>query len=601
MHRSAGTTSSRPRSQPDRFAIAERIAERSQSDRGQGQGQGTDYTHGDGTQGRTVVVDPGPVAAGSTQASRRPAPTGSLPFGPLVWRPPGAGPGGAALGEALVPPTPPTLWPYQVAALEQLDAAFAAGRRAPLLVLPTGAGKTVIAAEMIRRTVATSGRVLFLAPRRELVAQTSEKLDAVGVEHGVILSGADERAGLAAAVQVASVDTLVSRVLRREMLALPACDLVLVDEAHLSITNIRRELLECWPAARRVGLTATPTRKDGHALGLLYDAIIEPATTATLVTQGYLAKARYFSWPTPDLTGVRTCAGDYNLADLELLLNKTPLLADVVATWLQHAPDRRTVVYCVSIAHAVALAEAFRREQIAAEHVDAGTPAPTRAATFARFRAGTTQVLTNCFLAAYGFDLPALSCVVLARPTRSLMLYLQMLGRGLRIADDKRDCLVLDHSGAVHRHGLATDERRWTLSGRTALVPSPVRKKPEREAKECPECHAVWIDGATCPECGYERRPKGRMVETLAGELVELGAGEPPQVKDKLAFYAELRGYALERGYKPGWAAHKFRERHGVMPPWRWNDHAALPPSRATRGWVRSRWIARRKEQEGAA
>jgi superfamily II DNA or RNA helicase len=501
----------------------------------------------------------------------------------------------------LFPATPPVLRPYQLTALDQLADAFQHGARAPLLVLPTGAGKTVITAELIRPSSAPRHQVLVLAPRRELIVQTSEKLDAVGIEHGVILAGADERAGLRAAVHVASVDTLTSRVLRRRTLTLPPYDLIVVDEAHLSITKIRRELLELWPTARRVGLTATPTRKDGRALGLLYDTIIEPAVTADLVAQGYLAPARYWSWPTPDLRGVRTTAGDYNLADLEQVMNTAPLLADVVATWLQRAPDRRTIVYACSIAHAVALAEAFRGEGIAAEHVDANTPAPARAGIFAHFRSGTTQVLTNCFLAAYGFDLPALSCVVLARPTRSLMLYLQMLGRGLRIADGKTDCLVLDHSGAVHRHGFATDERVWTLAGHTALVPSPVRKRPKREAKECPKCHAVWMDGAICPECGYELRPTGRMVKTLAGELVELGAGEPPEVQDRLAFYAELRGYALEHGYKPGWAAHKFCERHGIMPPWRWNEHPALPPSRGTRGWILSRYIAWRKLGRGRA
>src|SRR5262249_7980315 len=154
-----------------------------------------------------------------------------------------------------------------------------------------------------------------------------------------------------------------------------------------------------------------------------------------------------------------------------------------------------TIVYAVSIAHAVALAEAFRREGVAAEHVDANTPAPIRADTFKRFRAGTTQILTNCFLAAYGFDVPPVAAIVLARPTRSLMLYLQMLGRGLRIAPDKRDCIVLDHSGAVHRFGFATEERVWTLRGTTALVPSPVRKRAAREAKQCPDpdCGAVWM------------------------------------------------------------------------------------------------------------
>jgi superfamily II DNA or RNA helicase len=515
-----------------------------------------------------------------------------LPLGPLVWRSPGVGPADAL---SL------TLRPYQIDALDRLDAAFAIGRRAPLLVLPTGSGKTIVAAELIRRTVAPGGRVLFLAPRRELVGQTSEKLDAVGVEHGVILAGADERDGLGAAVQVASVDTLVSRMVRRQTLTLPDFDLVLIDEAHLSITKIRRELLARWPAARQVGLTATPTRKDGRALGLLYDTIIEPATTAALVAQGYLAKARYFSWPTPNLTEVRTRAGDYNVPDLEFVMNTTPLLADIVATWLQHASERRTIVYAVSIAHAIALAEAFRREGVAAEHVDANTPAPVRAATFARFRAGTTQIMTNCFLAAYGFDLPALSCVVLARPTKSLMLYLQMLGRGLRIAEAKTDCLVLDHSGAVHRHGFATDDRRWTLAGRTALLPSPVRVTPAREPKECPACHGVWIDGATCPECGYERRPMGRLVETIAGELVELGTGASREVQDQQVFFAELRRYAAERGFKPGWAAYKFRERYGDWPPRRWSTMPMVAPSRATRGWLLSRYIAWRKSGGGRA
>jgi superfamily II DNA or RNA helicase len=493
------------------------------------------------------------------------------------------------------------LWPHQTTGLAQIEAAFAAGRCAPLFVGPTGSGKTVIETELMRRTVAAGRRVLCLAPRRELIAQICDKLDAVGVEHGVILAGADERAGLAAAAHVASVDTLTSRVLRRQSLILPTYDLVLFDEAHLSLTLPRQRLLNEWPAARRVGFTATPTRLDGRPLGVLYDEIIEPATTADLVAQGYLARARYFSWPTPDLRSVRTRAGDYNLADLELVMNRAPLLADVVATWLQHASDRRTIVYAVSIAHAIALAEAFRREGVVAEHVDAGTPAPVRTATFARFRAGTTQVLTNCFLAAYGFDLPALSCVVLARPTKSLMLYLQMIGRGLRIADGKHDCLVLDHSGAVHRHGFATDERVWTLSGRTALVPSPARAKRTREAKECPACHAIWMDGATCPECGYVLRPKGRLVETLDGELVELAAGEAPEVQDRAVFYAELRGYAAEHHFKTGWAAHKFRERFGGFPPWAWNADPVVPPSRSTRGWIRSRYIAWRKARGRSA
>ncbi len=504
---------------------------------------------------------------------------------------------------ALLPPTPPVLRDYQHDAVSQIEAAWAAGYRAPLLPLPTGGGKTVIAAELIRRRVATGGRVLFLAPRRELVAQAMRKLDDVGVEYGVLLAGADQRAGLAARVQVASVDTIVSRVLRRSRLTLPPPDLVIVDEAHLSVTLTRQRLLDLWPAARRIGLTATPTRKDGRALGLLWDTILEPATTATLTAAGYLVPVRYWSWPTPDLGGVRVTAGDFNLADLELVMNQAPLLGDVVETWLAHAAGRRGVVFGTSIAHAVALAEAFRRHGVAAEHVDAGTPTAARAATFARFATGATQVLTNCFLAAYGFDLPALSCVVLARPTRSLMLYLQMLGRGLRIAPGKTDCIVLDHAGCVHRHGFAADERRWTLDGRMALEPTPGRPTPERAAKECPKCHAVWTGAATCPECGYELRPAGRMVRTLAGELVEIGGGESPDVQDRAVWYAELRGHAEQRGYRNGWAAHKYRDRFGTFPPWPWNDAPTAAPGPAVLGWVKSRNIAwaRRLQSNTAA
>jgi DNA repair protein RadD len=496
----------------------------------------------------------------------------------------------------------PELRPYQHDTLARVHAAFAAGRRAPLVVAATGSGKTVVAAELIRQARARGQRCLFLAPRRELVAQTCAKLDALEVRYGVLLAG-DERVNLYAAVQVASIDTLLSRVIRRHRLTLPPFEWLLIDEAHLSVTAARKALLDHWPDARRIGFTATPTRKDGRALGILYDDLIETATPADLTASGYLVPARYFSLSEPDLSRVRTVAGEYHAGELDRAVNQPRLVGDVVAHWLEHAAARRSAVFATSIAHSVALAAEFRAHGVAAEHVDAGTPAAERAAIFARFRVGGCQVLTNCFLASYGFDLPELACIVLARPTRSLMLYLQMLGRGLRPADGKRDCLVLDHSGCVHRHGFAVDERLWTLDGDRALVAREKSPREREDAKliDCPQCHAIFTGSRECPECGHYLAPRGRQVETLAGELVEIGAGLAEDEQGRLAFYLELRGLARERGWKAGAAAHRYRERFSDFPPWEWNDLPAAIPSVGTRRWVLSRVIAWRKSREGAA
>jgi len=495
----------------------------------------------------------------------------------------------------------PALRPYQVEAVNAVEAAWRAGRKAPLLALATGAGKTVVAGEVINREVLNGGTALFLAPRRELAYQASASLTRAGVDHGVCMAGREDLEDAWAPVTVASIDTTLSRVLRQGRRPFVDPELIVVDEAHLSITKRREALLRLWPEARLLGLTATPSRKDGRALRNLYDELIEPVTVADLTRQRYLVPARYFSLSEPDLARVGIVAGDFNQGELDKAVNRPGLVADVVATWLARAGGRRTVVFATSIAHSVALAEAFQRAGVAAEHVDANTPVAERTRIFQRFSSGEIQVLTNCFLAAYGFDLPELSCVVLARPTKSLVLYLQMLGRGLRIAEGKSDCLVLDHSGAVHRHGFAGDPRFWTLTGKYAIEESPITRTTGESAQiDCPECQAVFSGTRTCPECGYVLKPKGRRVATITGELIEIGAGLPEEEVDLQVFYRELLGICRERGYRDGYAYHKFKERFRVDPARAWRTLAALEPSLATRRWVKSRNIAWAKAQEKA-
>ena len=485
--------------------------------------------------------------------------------------------------------TAPTLRPYQSLAVDRVESAWQRGRRAPLLVAPTGSGKTIIAVEIIRRAVDRGQRVMFLAPRRELIDQAYDKLTASGFWPNVVMAGDGRRSDFAR-VTIASVDTLHARRTPSGEYSILDPDLIVVDEAHLFVTPLRGGMLDHWPSARLVGLTATPARKDGRALGLIFDELIEVATVADLTEAGFLVPGRYFSLGDPDLSRVRITAGDYNAKDLAAAMNQPTLVGDVVATWLSRAGGRRTVVFATSISHSAALAGEFCSHGVAAEHVDANTPTDERRATFDRFRAGETQVLTNCTLASYGFDLPELDCVVFARPTKSLVLYLQMLGRGLRPAPGKHHCLILDHAGVVRRFGFADEPRPWSLEGRVTDWREDARDRDIPEAarlRDCPECKAVF-SGSQCPECGWYRKPKGVHIETLAGELIEID-GVRDSDRDKLKFFLQLRGAFEIRGNKPGAAAYSFRDKFGDMPPRPWNDYPSMQPGPEVARWVKSR------------
>jgi superfamily II DNA or RNA helicase len=488
--------------------------------------------------------------------------------------------------------------PNQALALEAIDAHRASGVKSAILVSPTGSGKTVVAAELMRREAAEHRRVLFLAPRRELVHQCCAKLADVSVPHGVIMAGTPgELVRSYEPVQVASVDTLHAR--SRNVELLPYYDLVIFDEAHLSLAATREDLLGRLRPGFLLGLTATPARKDGRALGNLYERLICTADVKELTTQGYLVPAKYYAPSVPDLKRMRVRKGDYVEADMEDAMNQPQIVGDVVNTWLKRAGDRRTVVFGVSIKHSLALCEALLRAGVTAEHVDAETSAFEREAIFARFRSGATQVLTNCFLASYGFDLPELSCVVLARPTKSTVLYLQMVGRGLRTADGKTDCIVLDHGGCVAEHGLAADERIWSLDGERGVVMKEPREKKAKKDGDglilCEECSCTYDPRVValarggmhrmtiaCPECGHSPKSLPQNVRVLTGELVEVGAlGETRPIAQMKDEYRELMGLALQRGYKEGFAGVKYKEWYGTWPPWDWKRLPPLSPSMA--------------------
>jgi len=484
-----------------------------------------------------------------------------------------------------------SLRPYQSDAIGQASEILSRGG-VPLIASPTGSGKTVLAVGMIS---ANPGRSLFLAPRRELVHQAAEKLEFAGIPAGIVMAG--ETPNSYRKVQVASVQTLYARLKRGVMM--PPASLVIIDEAHLALSPSTLAVLKHYADAYRVGLTATPARGDGRALGQLFTELVEVTTVKDLTEQGYLCDAIYYAPSTPDLREVKIDAKtkDYVPGQLAKAVDKPELIGDIVAHWHKLAAGRRTVVFASSIEHSQHLANEFNASGVKAEHVDAITPHGQREQIFQRFRSGETTILTNCFLASYGFDLPDLSCVVLARPTKSLVLYLQMVGRGLRPAPGKDYCLVLDHAATVHQHGFADFPHAWSLSGsETVAERADAKRKERKESKPhtCGQCRHVFQHSLTCPKCGWAVPRPARNVQTLQGDL-ERVKGE--RKRDSRRIFAELRMYAVSRNYANGWAAHKYREIFGQFPPWAWNQDKLLPPTTETEGLIRYLQIKWRNEK----
>jgi DNA repair protein RadD len=488
-----------------------------------------------------------------------------------------------------------TLHQFQQDAVAEIERHIAEGRRKLLLVAPTGSGKTVIASELIRRWVAQYRRILFLAHRREIIDQTSAKLTANGVRHGIIMSGVDPRP--MEPVQVASIDTLLVRGVRSSAMDLPPADLVIFDEAHRARGRTREHLIGLYPEAVLLGMTATPCRGDGRGLGNIFTTIIECPQVADLIVGGYLVKSRVYAPVNPDLKGVRVEKGDYVISQLAGRMNTEALVGDIVEHWHKHGEGRCTVAFAVNVAHSVAIRNQFLRAGVCAEHLDGETPIPEREAILARLASRETKVVSNCMVLTEGWDCPPIGCAVLARPTKQMGLFRQMIGRVLRPADGKTDAIVLDHSGAVFRHGLPEDRVEWTLDvdGRAATPAHEKRKTGKAPAlRECPSCKAIMVK-PPCHHCGWEPKPRARDIEFEDGQL-GLVVGGKSRVQQytseqKFTWHQMLIGEALRRGKNPNWAFYLFRDKFGHDRPSHW-DRTALEPTLEVTNFVRSRIIA---------
>ena len=457
-----------------------------------------------------------------------------------------------------------TLRKYQHDALDRLRAGIRQGMKAQILMLSTGAGKTVIASAMFQSAMNKGKRVLFIVDSIELIDQAANRFISDGMQVGVI-QGQHVLTDYSKPVQVATVQTLRNR--WEQMAAWMKFDLVVVDEAHVQHNAHRVVMQHCRDAGIPViGLSATPFRK---GLGETFDGLVVGANINDLTEQGFLVPAVCYAPFVPDMKGVKTSGdGDWQADALAEYMGDAQIVGSVVGEWLKLGDGRQTLVFAANRAHARLLYDEFRASGVNADYVLGDTDDEERNDIIARYRSGDITVLVSVGILTKGFDAPETGCIVIARPTKSLMLHIQIIGRGLRPAPGKQDCIVIDLAGNCIRNGLPADELPTALDD-GKRKDNPDRKKRDEstpEPKPCGSC-GVLKTAHKCPACGFA--PESRAdVESRDGELVELSTGKAKQWSaQKLAtFYAELLGYAKTKGFRAGWAFHKCREYAGRAP-----------------------------------
>lgn len=438
----------------------------------------------------------------------------------------------------------PALRDYQQRAIQQCREAMLRGRKNVLLVLPTGAGKTPTALEIMRCTVEKGKRTLFLADRIQLVMQAHERATEWGVPHGLLIAGRDM--DLTRSVQIGSKDTIYARCFKNSRFDLPRFDLIVLDEAHRGQNTSALATVNANPDAYLVGLTATPAGVSGKGLGDLYQDLIVGATYSELRGLGYLVPNVVFAPTLPDLSKVKKNAdGDFVGVQAEKVMQDKKIIGDVWENWNRLASGRRTLVFGTGVAHSIELRDMFRAHGVSAEHIDGGTPDDERQEHFEAFKRGYIKVLTNYGVLDTGFDAPWCGAVVIVRPTESRVLWMQMANRGgrpwdgldengQRIGEQKTDCIVIDHGGNVYRHGYPDEDIPWTLdTGKKIeqVVNEWRTSQGERSPIACPKCHRYRERGHVCPFCGHQSQRKGRQVDFAAGDLGLVDRGAVDQKK----------------------------------------------------------------------
>ncbi|EAD9318724.1 DEAD/DEAH box helicase [Listeria monocytogenes] len=406
-----------------------------------------------------------------------------------------------------------------------------------------GSGKSVILAEIIKRTTENKNHVLFLVHRKELIDQIQNTLEVSGVDMKHVTLG--------------MVQTIVRRLDHT-----PQPELIVIDESHHILANSYKKIIEYFHEARVIGFTATPVRINGGGLGDINDMLIEKVNVKWLIENQFLAPYKYFA---PEIVQTETLdikrTGEFDMTGLDDQFNKRMIWGDVIKHYQKLADGQQAILYASSLYQSQKMAASFEQVGITAAHIDGKTPKAERDHIIQQFRNGEIKVLCNLDLIGEGFDVPDCSTVIMLRPTQSLSLYIQQSMRGMRYRPEKTS-IIIDHVGNVSRFGLPDMERTWTLEPKKGSN----SKKAEAPVKICPDCFmTVLSSNKQCEHCGHEFKVEVKPIQVdEAAELQEIteavfkvNYSSPNECKNM----KELYEYAKEHNYKKGWAFHQGKAR----------------------------------------
>lgn len=426
---------------------------------------------------------------------------------------------------------------YQQTLVDKTRKSYADGYKAPCVVAPCGAGKSVIISEIARMTTLRGNQVLFLVHRRELIDQIKGTFKKNNVDLKLVYFG--------------MVQTVV-----RKLDKIPKPKLIITDENHHGLANSYRKIYEYFSDVLRLGFTATPIRLNGSGLGDINDILIEEVDAKWLIENNYLSPYKYYAPKLIDTEKLKlNSLKEFSSTSVNQAMEDKTIYGDAIKHYKQLADGEQAIAYCHSIESSKQVTSEFIKNGIKAVHLDGKTPKEERSEIIQKFRDKEVQVISNVDLIGEGFDVPDCSTVIMLRPTQSLSLYIQQAMRGMRYRPGKTS-IIIDHVDNVRRHGLPDMEREWSLEGNKKTSSG----ESEIKIKQCENCFAVYHQSESeCPMCGhvpeikeikdYEVDESAELTE-VTEEDITLDFREPSDCKNM----KELYELAKHRQYKPGWA-----------------------------------------------